>query len=128
MILLVTELEELGANPDAPASGTVIESQLDPGRGPVVTVLVHRGTLKIGDSLVAGPQWGRVRAMHDFTGARVEAAGPGMPVEVLGFDGVSYAGEFAQVVENDLRALQRVPGRSFEVVFVEIEIRAGRVP
>jgi len=106
MILLVTELEELGANPDAPASGTVIESQLDPGRGPVVTVLVQRGTLKIGDSLVAGPQWGRVRAMHDFTGARVEAAGPGMPVEVLGFDGVSDAGEFAQVVENDRRARQ----------------------
>ena len=77
MILLVTELEELGANPDAPASGTVIESQLDPGRGPVVTVLVQRGTLRVGDSLVAGPQWGRVRAMHDFTGDRVEAAGPG---------------------------------------------------
>ncbi len=106
MILLVTELEELSANPDAPASGTVIESQLDPGRGPVVTVLVGRGTLRVGDSLVAGPQWGRVRAMHDFTGERVEAAGPGMPVEVLGFDGVSDAGEFAQVVENDRQARQ----------------------
>jgi translation initiation factor IF-2 len=112
MILLVTELEELGANPDAPASGTVIESQLDPGRGPVVTVLVQRGTLKIGDSLVAGPQWGRVRAMHDFTGERVEAAGPGMPVEVLGFDGVSDAGEFAQVVENDRRARQLAQERA----------------
>jgi len=106
MILLVTELEELGANPDAPASGTVIESQLDPGRGPVVTVLVQRGTLRVGDSLVAGPQWGRVRAMHDFTGARVEAAVPGMPVEILGFDGVSDAGEVVQVVENDRRARQ----------------------
>ncbi|MGV1050092.1 MAG: translation initiation factor IF-2, partial [Solirubrobacterales bacterium] len=112
MILLVTELEELGANPDAPASGTVIESQLDPGRGPVVTVLVQRGTLRVGDSLVAGPQWGRVRAMHDFTGARVEAAGPGMPVEVLGFDGVSDAGEFAQVVENDRRARQLAQERA----------------
>ena len=112
MILLVTELEELGANPGAPASGTVIESQLDPGRGPVVTVLVQRGTLKVGDSLVAGPQWGRVRAMHDFTGARVEAAGPGMPVEVLGFDGVSDAGEFAQVVENDRRARQLAQERA----------------
>jgi translation initiation factor IF-2 len=112
MILLVTELEELGANPDAPASGTVIESQLDPGRGPVVTVLVQRGTLKVGDSLVAGPQWGRVRAMHDFTGERVEAAGPGMPVEVLGFDGVSDAGEFAQVVENDRRARQLAQERA----------------
>ena len=77
MILLVTELEELAANPNASASGTVIESQLDPGRGPVVTVLVQRGTLRVGDSLVAGPQWGRVRAMHDFTGARVEAPCPG---------------------------------------------------
>ena len=112
MILLVTELEELGANPDAPASGTVIESQLDPGRGPVVTVLVQRGTLEIGDSLVAGPQWGRVRAMHDFTGARVEAAGPGMPVEVLGFDGVSDAGEFVQAVENDRRARQLAQERA----------------
>jgi translation initiation factor IF-2 len=112
MILLVTELEELGANPDAPASGTVIESQLDPGRGPVVTVLVQRGTLRVGDSLVAGPQWGRVRAMHDFTGARVDAAGPGMPVEVLGFDGVSDAGEFVQAVENDRRARQLAQERA----------------
>ncbi|MEX2106515.1 MAG: translation initiation factor IF-2 [Solirubrobacterales bacterium] len=112
MILLVTELEELGANPDAPGSGTVIESQLDPGRGPVVTVLVQRGTIKVGDSLVAGPQWGRVRAMHDFTGERVEAAGPGMPVEVLGFDGVSDAGEFVQAVENDRRARQLAQERA----------------
>jgi translation initiation factor IF-2 len=106
MILLVSELEELGANPDAPASGTVIESQLDPGRGPIVSILVQRGTLKVGDSLVAGPQWGRVRAMHDFTGGRVESAGPGMPVEVLGFDGVCEAGELVRAVENDRRARQ----------------------
>jgi translation initiation factor IF-2 len=112
MILLVTELEELGANPDAPASGTVIESQLDPGRGPVVTVLVQRGTLNVGDALVAGPQWGRVRAMQDFTGERVEAAGPGMPVEVLGFDGVCEAGEFVQAVENDRRARQLAQERA----------------
>ncbi len=106
MILLVSELEELGANPEAPGSGTVIESQLDPGRGPVVTVLIQRGTLRVGDSLVAGPHWGRVRAMQDFTGERVDSAGPGMPVEVLGFDGVCEAGEFVQVVENDRRARQ----------------------
>jgi translation initiation factor IF-2 len=112
MILLVTELEELGANPDAPASGTVIESQLDPGRGPVVTVLVQRGTLRVGDSLVAGPQWGRVRAMQDFTGERVEEAVPGMPVEVLGFDGVSDAGEFVQAVENDRQARQQAQERA----------------
>jgi translation initiation factor IF-2 len=106
MILLVSELEELGANPDAPASGTVVESQLDPGRGPVVTILVQRGTLAVGDALVAGPQWGRVRAMQDFTGERVEKAGPGMPVEVLGFDGVCEAGEHVHAVENDRRARQ----------------------
>jgi translation initiation factor IF-2 len=106
MILLVSELEELGANPDAPASGTVVESQLDPGRGPVVTILVQRGTLSVGDSLVGGAQWGRVRAMHDFTGERVERAGPGMPVEVLGFDGVCEAGEYVHAVENDRRARQ----------------------
>jgi translation initiation factor IF-2 len=112
MILLVSELEELAANPDAPASGTVIESQLDPGRGPVVSILVQRGTLKVGDSLVAGPQWGRVRAMHDFTGDRVEEARPGMPVEVLGFDGVCEAGELVRTVENDRRARQLAQERS----------------
>ncbi len=112
MILLVSELEELSANPDAPASGTVVESQLDPGRGPVVTILVQRGTLEVGDSLVAGPQWGRVRAMADFTGKRVEAAVPGMPVEVLGFDGVCDAGEFVKVVENDRRARQEAQERA----------------
>jgi translation initiation factor IF-2 len=112
MILLVAELEELGANPDAPASGTVVESQLDPGRGPVVTILVQRGTLRVGDALVAGPQWGRVRAMHDFTGERVESADPGMPVEVLGFDGVCEAGETVRTVENDRRARQLAQERA----------------
>ncbi len=112
MILLVSELEELGANPEAAASGTVIESQLDPGRGPVVSILVQRGTLQVGDALVAGPQWGRVRAMHDFTGDRVESADPGMPVEVLGFDGVCEAGEFVQAVENDRRARQLAQERA----------------
>jgi translation initiation factor IF-2 len=112
MILLVSELEELGANPEAAASGTVIESQLDPGRGPVVSILVQRGTLKVGDALVAGPQWGRVRAMQDFTGDRVESAAPGMPVEVLGFDGVCEAGEFVQAVENDRRARQLAQERA----------------
>ncbi|HET8592774.1 MAG TPA: translation initiation factor IF-2 [Solirubrobacterales bacterium] len=112
MIILVSELEELGANPDAPASGTVIESQLDPGRGPVVSVLVQRGTLSVGDAVVAGPQWGRVRAMHNFVGDRVESAVPGMPVEVLGFDGVCEAGEFVQVVENDRRARELAQERA----------------
>ena len=100
-IVTVAELEELKANPATEASGTVIESRLDPGRGPVVSLLVDRGTLKVGDALVAGAHWGRVRAMHDYRGDRVTEATPGMPVEVLGFDGVPEAGERARVVENE---------------------------
>jgi translation initiation factor IF-2 len=126
MILLVTELEELSANPNAPASGNVIESQLDPGRGPVVTVLVQRGTLRVGDSLVAGPQWGRVRAMHDFTGKAVEEAVPGMPVEVLGFDGVADAGEFVQTVENDRQARQLAGERAHRLKTEALARRQGR--
>jgi translation initiation factor IF-2 len=103
-LLLMAEVEELTANPDAEASGIVIESKLDPGRGAVVTVLVQRGTLKIGDAIVAGAHWGRVRAMSDYTGKRVKTATPAEPVEVLGFDTVPEAGEFVRVVENDRRA------------------------
>ncbi len=105
-IVAQAEIMELRANPDAAASGTVIESKLDPGRGPVVTILVMRGTLEVGDALVAGAHWGRVRAMHDFTGARVAQALPGEPVEVLGFDGVPEAGERFRVVEHERRARQ----------------------
>jgi translation initiation factor IF-2 len=126
MILLVTELEELGANPDAPASGHVIESQLDPGRGPVVTVLVARGTLRVGDSLVAGPQWGRVRAMQDFTGTAVSEAVPGMPVEVLGFDGVADAGEFVQTVDGDRQARQMAGERAHRLKTEALARRQGR--
>jgi translation initiation factor IF-2 len=111
LIVLVSELEELKANPDAPASGTIVESQLDQGRGPVATILVQRGTLRVGDAVVSGPQWGRVRAMHDFTGARVEEAGPGMPVEVLGFQGVPEAGERVQVADNERDARQMAQER-----------------
>jgi translation initiation factor IF-2 len=111
MIVLVSELEELKANPNAAASGTVVESQLDQGRGPVATVLVQRGTLNVGDAVVSGPQWGRVRAMHDYTGARVEEAVPGMPVEVLGFQGVPEAGDRVQVVENERQARQMAQER-----------------
>jgi translation initiation factor IF-2 len=105
-IVAQAEIMELRANPEAAASGTVIESKLDPGRGPVVTILVMRGTLEVGDALVAGAHWGRVRAMHDFTGARVVQATPGEPVEVLGFDGVPEAGERFRVVEHERRARQ----------------------
>jgi translation initiation factor IF-2 len=126
MILLVTELEELTANPNTDASGHVIESQLDPGRGPVVTVLVERGTLRVGDSLVAGPQWGRVRAMQDFTGKPVAEAVPGMPVEVLGFDGVADAGEFVQTVDGDRQARQMAGERAHRLKTEALARRQGR--
>jgi translation initiation factor IF-2 len=108
---LLAELEDLKANPNAPASGVVVESHLDPGRGPVATMLIQRGTLRVGDALVAGPQWGRVRAMHDFTGSRVEEARPGDPVEILGLDGVTEAGEHAHVVANEREARQTASER-----------------
>ena len=125
-ILLVAEVEELKANPDAEASGSVIESHLDPGRGPVVTLLVQRGTLQIGDSVVAGAQWGKVRAMNSHTGERVETAGPGDPVEVLGFDGVCEAGERVEVVENDRRARQLAGERAHRLKTEAIARRGTR--
>jgi translation initiation factor IF-2 len=125
-ILVMAEVEELRANPDAPASGTVIESKLDPGRGPVVTVLIARGTLRVGDALVAGAHWGRVRAMHDFLGNRKAQALPGEPVEVLGFDGVPEAGEHVRVVENERRARQLASERATRQKMEALARRAGR--
>ena len=114
-ILLQAEVEELTANPEAEASGVVIESKLDPGRGAVVTVLVNRGTLKVGDALVAGAHWGRVRALHDYKGRKVKEATPSEPVEVLGFDTVPEAGEYVRVVENDRKARQLAGERGFRL-------------
>ena len=125
-IQLVTDLEELRANRDASASGHVIESKLDPGRGPVVTILIARGTLEVGDALVAGAHFGRVRAMHDFIGKRVKAAEPGEPVEVLGFDGVPEAGEFVHVVENERRARQLAGERANRLKTEALARRSGR--
>jgi translation initiation factor IF-2 len=105
-VVTIAELEELKANPNTDASGSVIESKLDPGRGPVVTLLLQRGTLKVGDALVAGAHWARVRAMNDYRGERMKQAHPGDPVEILGFEGVPEAGEHFRVVENDRRARQ----------------------
>ena len=111
-LVTMSELLELRANPDVEASGTVIESRLDPGRGPVVSILIQRGTLKATDALVAGAHWGRVRAMHDYRGERIKEARPGQPVEVLGFDGVPEAGEHVRVVENERRARQLAGDRA----------------
>jgi translation initiation factor IF-2 len=125
-IQVVTDLEELKANSDVEASGTVIESKLDPGRGPVVSVLIQRGTLRVSDALVAGAHFGRVRAMHDFIGARVKAASPGQPVEVLGFDGVPEAGELVRVVENERRARQLAGERANRLKTEALARRSGR--
>jgi translation initiation factor IF-2 len=125
-IQVVTDLEELKANAGAEASGTVIESKLDPGRGPVVTVLIQRGTLRVGDALVAGAHFGRVRAMHDFTGNKMKRAMPGQPVEVLGFDGVPEAGELVRVVENERRARQLAGERANRLKTEMLARRSGR--
>jgi translation initiation factor IF-2 len=125
-ILLLAEVEEFKANPEAEASGVVIESRLDPGRGAVVTVLVQRGTMHVGDALVAGAHWGRVRAMHDYMGNRVKEAGPSEPVEVLGFDSVPEAGEFVRVVENDRRARSLASERATRLKLEQQARRGGR--
>ncbi len=103
-ILLQAELMELRANPDRPAEATVVEAKLDKGKGPLATVLITRGTLKVGDILVVGTQSGRVRAMLDDKGRQVKAAPPALPVEVLGIGGVPMAGDTLTVVESEARA------------------------
>jgi translation initiation factor IF-2 len=103
-ILLQSELLELTANPDRAAEGNVIEAQLDKGRGAVATVLVRRGTLKVGDTFVIGAESGKVRAMINDKGQQVKQAGPSTPVEVLGLSGVPMAGDQLTVVENEARA------------------------
>ncbi|HUF86383.1 MAG TPA: translation initiation factor IF-2, partial [Thermohalobaculum sp.] len=103
-IVLQAELMELKANPDRLAEGAVIEAKLDVGRGPVATVLVQRGKLRLGDIFVVGEQWGRVRALVDDQGNRVNEAGPSVPVEVLGLQGTPEAGDTLNVVEDETRA------------------------
>jgi translation initiation factor IF-2 len=112
-VLLVADADaDPRANPAAPASGTVIESRLDPGRGPVCTLLIQRGTLRVGDVLLVGDTHGRVRAMHDYLGNTLKEAGPSVPVEVLGMDGVPDAGEKFRVVENERTARQLAAQRA----------------
>ncbi|MTW18160.1 translation initiation factor IF-2 [Rhodoplanes serenus] len=114
MIGLQAEILELRANPNRAAEGTVIEAKLDRGRGPVATVLVQRGTLKVGDIVVAGAEWGRVRALVSDTGASIDSAGPSVPVEVLGFNGTPEAGDRLAVVENESRAREVTDYRSHQ--------------
>jgi translation initiation factor IF-2 len=103
-ILLQSEVLELKANPERAADGVVVEAKLDPGRGSVATVLVQRGTLKVGDILVAGSVWGRVRRLVDDRGNAVESAGPAFPVEILGLAGTPQAGDEFHVVDSEARA------------------------
>src|SRR6202167_4643377 len=112
IIALQAEVLELKANPNRAAEGTVIEARLDRGRGPVATVLVQRGTLKPGDVVVAGSEWGRVRALVSDTGHSVVAAGPSMPVEVLGFNGTPEASDRLAAVETEARAREIADYRS----------------
>src|SRR5882724_3491495 len=112
-ILLVADLElDLRANPNTEASGPIIESRLDVGRGPVATLLVQRGTLKVGDSIVAGDAWGKVRALYNYKGEKLPEAKPGDPVEILGFDKPPPAGELARVVENERQAREAAQKRA----------------
>jgi translation initiation factor IF-2 len=104
IILLQAEILDLKANPNRPADGTVIEARLERGRGSVATVLIKRGTLKVGDIFVSGSEWGRVRALIDDRGQNVQSAGPSMPVEVLGLNGTPLAGDDFIVAENEGKA------------------------
>jgi translation initiation factor IF-2 len=125
-LILLAEVEELKANPNTEASGVVVESKLDPGRGAVVTILVQRGTLKVGDNVVAGAHWGRVRAMHDYKGDKVKQARPGEPVEILGFDSVPEAGEFVRVVENDRTARSLAGEKAHRIKTESLARRGGK--
>ena len=106
MIILTAEMKELKANPNKKARGAIIEAQLDKGRGPVATVLVQSGTLRVGDPVVAGPAYGRIRAMTDDKGRRVKSAGPSTPVEILGLSEVPAAGDSFYVAANEKQARQ----------------------
>ncbi|MGO9015893.1 MAG: translation initiation factor IF-2 [Dissulfurispiraceae bacterium] len=120
MILLQSEVMELKANPNKPARGTIIEAKLDRGRGPVATVLIQSGTLKIGDAFVAGAASGRVRALINDTGKKIQEALPSTPVEVIGFSEVPTAGDVFTCVEDEKRARQVALARSQKQRLVEI--------
>ena len=112
MFLLVAEMKELKGNPTAPASGVVIEAQLDVGRGPAATILVQRGTLHVGDALVSGEAHGKVKAMFDFRGDVLTSAGPSVPVQILGFNTVPAAGDFMKTAKDERDARQQAELRT----------------
>lgn len=120
MILLQSDMMELKANPDKHARGTIIEAKLDKGRGPVASVLVQSGTLRIGDAFLAGSHAGKVRALIDDTGKRITEAGPSTPVEVIGFSDVPSSGDIFTVVEDEKRARQIALSRQQKHKIAEI--------
>ena len=119
MILLISDMQELKANKDCPASGVAIEAKLDRGRGPVATVLVKRGTLRIGDALIAGLAHGKVRALVDDKGNQVSEAGPAQPVEILGLSTLPQAGDEVRVVADDKTARQIASERALKRRLIE---------
>ena len=124
MILLVADVNQYKANPDKKARGTIVEARLDKGRGPVATVLVQNGTLRVGDTIVAGTTGGRVRAMMNDKGERVEEAGPSMPVEVLGFNDVPDAGDILYGTDDDKLGRQVVQERRDKLKADQLKARA----
>jgi translation initiation factor IF-2 len=126
-VLLVADLElDLKSNPNAEASGPIIESRLDVGRGPVATMLVRRGTLRVGDALVAGDTWGKVRALYDYRGTRVKEARPGDPVEILGLEKPPAAGERCHVVANERQARSLAQQRGLRLRSEQVAQRSRR--
>jgi len=127
-LLLVADAElDLRANPSVEASGPIIESRLDVGRGPVATMLVHRGTLRVGDAIFAGDAAGKVRALYDYKGEKVKEARPGDPVEILGFDRPPPAGELARVVEHERQAKDLAHKRQERLRREQLAQRSKRV-
>jgi translation initiation factor IF-2 len=126
-VLLVADLElDLKSNPNAEASGPIIESRLDVGRGPIATMLVRRGTLRVGDAVVAGDTWGKVRALYDYRGSRVKEARPGDPVEILGLEKPPAAGERAHVVANERQARSLAQQRGLRLRSEQVAQRSRR--
>jgi translation initiation factor IF-2 len=113
-ILLVAEVSELKADPDRPAEGTIIESELDPSRGPMATTIVQTGTLKIGDIIIAGDTWGHVKAMFDEKGQRLKTAGPATPVKIMGLSKVPHAGDTITAVKDERTARAEMEARERE--------------
>jgi translation initiation factor IF-2 len=135
-LLVVAEMEELKANPSRPAIGVVIESKLDSTRGPMATILVQAGTLKIGDTFVVGNTWGKVKAMFDDLGRRARKAGPSAPVEILGLESLAQAGDIMRVVADEREARDLVAKRQREqalkaktptLLEISSQIREGQV-